>query len=95
MKKISLILVFALVLGMLSGCAGTPVIYVEDCTCPSEGTTEPTTPATQPTAPATKPTTPTQPGVNPTAVVAIAVMGGLVGVAVIALIVLAVVKRKK
>ena len=35
MKKISVILVFALVLGMLSGCAGTPVVYYTDCTCPS------------------------------------------------------------
>ena len=37
MKKISLILVFALVLGMLPGCAGTPVVYYADCTCPTEG----------------------------------------------------------
>ena len=68
---------------------------VQEPETPPTEPTEPTTPATQPTAPATKPATPTQPGVNPTAVVAIAVMGGLVGVAVIALIVLAVVKRKK
>lgn len=68
---------------------------VQEPETPPTAPTDPTTPATQPTAPATKPATPTQPGVNPTAVVAIAVMGGLVSVAVIALIVLAVVKRKK
>ena len=36
MKKISLILVIAMLAGILSGCAGTPVIYYTDCTCPVE-----------------------------------------------------------
>jgi len=56
MKKLSLILVFALVLGLMSGCAGTPVVYYTDCTCPagSHETTEATeaTEATQVTEPA-------------------------------------------
>ena len=34
MKKLSLILVFALILGLLAGCAGTPVVYYTNCTCP-------------------------------------------------------------
>ena len=47
MKKLSLILIFALVLGLLAGCAGTPVIYYTDCTCPvgsHNDTAEPTLP---------------------------------------------------
>lgn len=44
-KRIALILLFALVLGSLTGCMGTPVVY-SDCTCPQEGTTPaPTEPA--------------------------------------------------
>ena len=35
MKKLSLILCFALVLSLLAGCAGTPVVYYSDCTCPT------------------------------------------------------------
>ena len=34
MKKISLLLTLALLLSLLSGCAGTPVVYYTDCTCP-------------------------------------------------------------
>ena len=34
MKKLSLILIVALVLSLLAGCAGTPVIYYTNCTCP-------------------------------------------------------------
>ena len=34
MKKISVLLVIALLLSMLAGCAGTPVVYYTDCTCP-------------------------------------------------------------
>ncbi len=36
MKKISLLLTLALLAGILAGCAGTPVIYYTDCTCPAE-----------------------------------------------------------
>ncbi len=35
MKKLSLILVAVMVLGLFAGCAGTPVIYYSDCTCPT------------------------------------------------------------
>ncbi len=38
MKKISLLLTLALLAGILSGCAGTPVIYYTDCTCPAVDT---------------------------------------------------------
>ncbi len=34
MKKLSLALIFALVLSLMTGCAGTPVVYYTDCTCP-------------------------------------------------------------
>ena len=34
MKKLSLFLTLALVVSMLAGCAGTPVVYYTDCTCP-------------------------------------------------------------
>lgn len=34
MKKIALLLSVALLIGLLAGCAGTPVIYYTDCTCP-------------------------------------------------------------
>ena len=37
MKKLSAILSMILVLCLLSGCAGSPVIYYSDCTCPTEG----------------------------------------------------------
>ena len=50
MKKIAIILIFALMIGMLAGCAGT-VVVVGGCTCPTGGHT-PVTPTTP------KPTTP-------------------------------------
>lgn len=34
MKKISLMLTLALIVGLFAGCAGTPVVYYSDCTCP-------------------------------------------------------------
>ena len=36
MKKLSVLLSLILVVGLLAGCAGTPVIYYTDCTCPVE-----------------------------------------------------------
>ena len=36
MKKLSFFLTLALLVSMLAGCAGTPVIYYTDCTCPVE-----------------------------------------------------------
>ena len=44
MKKIALLLTVALIVGLFSGCAGTPVIYYTDCTCPT-GSHENNTPA--------------------------------------------------
>ncbi len=35
MKKISVFLALMLAVSMLAGCAGTPVIYYTDCTCPA------------------------------------------------------------
>lgn len=35
MKKLSLILICIIILGLLSGCAGTPVVYYTNCTCPT------------------------------------------------------------
>ena len=47
MKKLSLILVFALMVSLLAGCAGTPVIYYTECNCPEGGQTA-VTPAPAP-----------------------------------------------
>lgn len=33
-KKFAFILTIAMLLGLLSGCAGTPVVYYDNCTCP-------------------------------------------------------------
>ena len=35
MKKISFFLTIAMVLSLLAGCAGTPVVYYSNCTCPT------------------------------------------------------------
>lgn len=52
MKKVSLVLIFTMLVSLLSGCAGTPVIYYTDCTCPvdsHEVTVQETVPAAEPT----------------------------------------------
>lgn len=36
MKKIPLILSLILIISLLAGCAGTPVVYYTDCTCPAD-----------------------------------------------------------
>ena len=58
MKKLSLLLSLALLVSLFAGCAGTPVIYYTDCTCPvGSHEVQPTQPAptepaaTQPAAP--------------------------------------------
>ena len=55
MKKSAIILALVLVLALLTGCAGTPVVYYSDCTCPTgahTGTVEmPTEPVPVTTAP--------------------------------------------
>ncbi len=49
MKKISLLLVVAMMISLLAGCAGTPVVYHTDCTCPTGSHTAPSTnPTTNP-----------------------------------------------
>ena len=35
MKKIALLLIAALLTGLFAGCAGTPVVYYTNCTCPA------------------------------------------------------------
>ena len=45
MKKIAIFLVLALALSLITGCAGTPVIYYTDCTCPTGSHTPAVTPA--------------------------------------------------
>ncbi len=51
MKKLSIFLAIALVVGMLSGCAGTAVVYYSDCTCPTGGEAPAATEAPVVTAP--------------------------------------------
>jgi len=36
MKRISLLLVFCMIASLFAGCAGTPVVYYAECTCPTE-----------------------------------------------------------
>ena len=43
-KYISLLTVILMVVALLTGCMGTPVV-IQDCTCPSEGTNTPTKPS--------------------------------------------------
>ena len=45
MKKFSLILVAMLIVSLLAGCAGTPVVYYSDCTCPTGAHNENTNPS--------------------------------------------------
>ena len=51
MKKLSLALVLCLIVGLFAGCAGTPVIYYTDCTCPA-GSHDVAAPAVTEPAPA-------------------------------------------
>lgn len=48
MKKIPLILSLILILSLLAGCAGTPVVYYTNCTCPADA--HENTPAPAPTS---------------------------------------------
>ena len=47
MKKFSVFLSLLLTVSLLCGCAGTPVIYHEDCTCPTNASSAVQTPATE------------------------------------------------
>ncbi|MBQ3192494.1 MAG: hypothetical protein IJB59_02860 [Oscillospiraceae bacterium] len=49
MKKVSVFLALTLVMSLLAGCAGTPVIYYTDCTCPT-GSHEQAAPVVEETA---------------------------------------------
>ena len=40
MKKIALLLAFCMVMTLFAGCAGTPVVYYAECTCPTEAAAE-------------------------------------------------------
>ncbi len=58
MKKFKLVAAFALLVSMLTGCAGTPVVYYTECDCPQnnagavvEDTTSEDTPTEAPAAP--------------------------------------------
>lgn len=60
MKKcIAMLLTLTLILGLLSGCSGTTVVYYSDCTCDANSHTPP---ATQPQAPVTSDGTPVKTG---------------------------------
>ena len=54
MKKLSVMMALVLAVSLLAGCAGTPVVYYTNCTCPVEAHEEVTvnTPAPVETAPA-------------------------------------------
>jgi len=55
MKKTVITLALVLVLALLTGCAGTPVVYYSDCTCPTGAHTD-ATPVETTTPAATDPT---------------------------------------
>ena len=45
MKKFPLILSVILIISLLTGCAGTPVVYYTNCTCPADAHVETAAPA--------------------------------------------------
>ena len=50
MRRISIVLTLVLVLGLLTGCAGTPVVYYTECNCPTDAHTETPAPEAAPEA---------------------------------------------
>ena len=54
MKKFSLILSLILIISLLAGCAGTPVVYYTNCTCPPSAHEEIVAPAPAPQVPETE-----------------------------------------
>ena len=60
MKKIPLILSLILIISLLAGCAGTPVVYYTNCTCPADSHTA--APVVDPTAAPDVPDGPTADG---------------------------------
>ena len=51
MRKFPLILILILIISLLAGCAGTPVVYYTNCTCPADGHTTVVTPDVTPETP--------------------------------------------
>lgn len=54
MKKFPLILSLILIISLLAGCAGTPVVYYTNCTCPPSAHEEVAAPAPAPQVPETE-----------------------------------------
>jgi len=54
MKKFPLILSLILIISLLAGCAGTPVVYYTNCTCPPSAHEEVAAPAPAPVVPETE-----------------------------------------
>ena len=52
MKKFTLLITLLLAVSMLAGCAGTPVVYYTDCTCPVDSHVTAEAPAATEAAPA-------------------------------------------
>lgn len=75
MKKVTVILSLVLAIAMLAGCAGTPVVYYSDCTCPTDAHAE--------TVPQETVELPTEP--QPTAAPEVSVSGAVkTGLAILA-----------
>ena len=60
MKKTTLVLTLVLVIALLAGCAGTPVIYYTNCTCPTGAHVGTTPTETDPIEPIPATTVPTE-----------------------------------
>ena len=73
MKKLSLFLTMALVVSLLAGCAGTPVVYYTEIDCPEDAHTAATAPV--------EPTEPSEPVEDPSE------QGNSMGILVVVLIV--------
>ena len=72
MKKSVITLALMLVVALLTGCAGTPVVYYSDCTCPTGAHTETTPVETTPATTALAETQPSAEGAVKTGVAIIA-----------------------
>ena len=73
MKKLSILLTLALLLGLLAGCAGTPVVYYTECDCPEDAHTAAPAPV-EPSEPS-EPETPAEEGALKTGLALIANVG--------------------
>ena len=75
MKKTVITLALVLVIALLTGCAGTPVVYYSDCTCPTGAHTEAAPVETTPVETAPVETTPVAEGAVKTGVAILASAG--------------------